>query len=55
VTVLLVPERISYAQEPTPTPTSTPVPSTTEKVKSDAQQTANAPVAKPAESTADAN
>jgi porin len=47
VTVMLVPERISYAQEPTPSPT--PVASTTEKVKSDAQETANAAAAKPVE------
>jgi porin len=47
ITVLFVPQRISYAQEPTPSPT--PVASTTEKVKSNAQETANAPATKPAE------
>jgi len=46
-TVMLVPERISYAQDPTPSPK--PVASTTEKVKSDAQEPANAAAAKPAE------
>ena len=51
VTVMLVPEGISYAQEPTPSPSpaSTPVASTAEKVKSDAQETANAAAAKPVE------
>src|SRR5258705_12169613 len=49
VTVLLDPECITYAQEPTPSPTSTPVASTAEKVKGDAQTTANAAAAKPAE------
>jgi porin len=44
---MFVSQRISYAQEPTPSPT--PVASTTEKVKSDAQETANAAAAKPAE------
>ena len=48
LTVLLVPKHVSYAQEPTPSPTSTPVTSTAEKVKSDAQEPANAAVAKPA-------
>jgi porin len=49
MTVLFLPQRISYAQEPTPSPTSTPVASTTEKVKSDAQETVNATATKPAE------
>jgi porin len=53
ITVLLVHERISYAQEPTPSPTSTPVASTPEKVKSDAQETANSASAKPAEPESD--
>ena len=47
ITVLFVPQRISYAQEPTPSPT--PVASTTERVKSDAQQAANTTATKPAE------
>ena len=47
VTVMLVPERISYAQDPTPSPK--PVASTAEKVKSDPQEPANAAAAKPAE------
>ena len=47
VTVMLVPERISYGQEPMPSPT--PATSTAEKVKSDAQEPANAAAAKPAE------
>src|SRR5258705_1718210 len=49
LTVLLDPECITYAQEPTPSPASTPGASTAKKVKNDAQEPANAAVGKPAE------
>jgi len=47
VTVLLVPERTTYAQDPTPSPT--PHATTAEKVKSDLQEPANAAATKPTE------
>jgi porin len=47
-TVLLAPERISYAQEPTPSPSSSPSARTAEKVRNEAQTATNPTEAKPA-------